>query len=108
MSGYDPDRTNADDLDPTDHDAVTAWLDHPNTHALHDDLGRASREEPADVQIRALEQLIATDQPRLDELTEMLATREYEPAARAALDQLQATMANTIAQARARIAELSN
>ncbi|GEM_PF-3306653 len=48
---YDPDRMNIDDIDPADVDTLMEWVDHPNTIATHDDLGRAFRAEPPEVQI---------------------------------------------------------
>ncbi len=52
---YDPDRMNVDDLDPHDQAAWDAWFDHPNTIALHEDLGRAFQHEPVEVQRHYLE-----------------------------------------------------
>ncbi len=46
---------NIEDLDPHDQAAWDAWFDHPNTIALHEDLGRAFQYEPVEVQRHYLE-----------------------------------------------------
>ena len=54
LPGYDPDRPF--DLDPGDLDAVSAYLEHPNTVAHHDDLARSFEHLPPEDKRAAWEQ----------------------------------------------------
>jgi hypothetical protein len=51
---YDPDRTVFEDLDFTDPDVARAYLDHPVTEKLHDDINRLVRSRPTSHQRRDL------------------------------------------------------
>ena len=105
---YDPDRMTFEDLDLTDMEAVDEWLNHAVTKALHEDLRRAFRREPAAHQREMISRSLAADEERLRELDEALTTREYEPEARAALEQLRAALDGVVTAARLRLIELDD
>jgi hypothetical protein len=56
---YDPDRTVPEDLNFTDPDVASAYLNHPVTQDLHADLGRLFQDLPAESQQRMLGEYVA-------------------------------------------------
>ncbi len=64
---YNPDGDPAA-FDPTDPDAVNAWLNDPVVSALHDDLGRQFRALPPEQQLAELVPELEKAQARYDDL----------------------------------------
>lgn len=105
---YDPDRMVFEDLDTTDLDMMSAWLDHPVTQALHEDLGRQFRHQPAAEQRAAIEQGLARDERYRTDLVERLAADDLTAEHRAGLQGLLDAFANNIDSARLRLLELDD
>ena len=105
---YDPDKMTFDDLDIDDPDAVMEYLQHPNTQALHADLGRAFRASPASEQRPEIQRCLEDLEQRLNDVDEWLSTRDYTPEARQALEELRATLKSGIDAARLRLLELDD
>jgi hypothetical protein len=101
---YDPDRMNIDDVDPDDLKARFEWLDHPNTQAFHEDLGRAFRNEPPEVQLAELRPYLDDLLKQRDEAAAL--PPSPDPTVRIATEELVAGIEQAIEAARARIAEL--
>lgn len=102
---YDPDRMNADDLDPDNLDQLNEWLDHPSTEAFHADLGRAFRVLSAEEQIDELEAQVAKFEMYCLEVVAALEGRGADNAGEAQLTLL-ARLEGAIAAMKARIDEL--
>lgn len=104
---YDPDG-DPDDFDDTDPAALQEWFDHPNTRALHDDLGRDFRTRPPAEQVAELEPQLAAAVQRRDQLAAIVAASDSPdddsrlPLLRACEQQVQA-LADRIAELRAEL-----
>lgn len=70
---YDPDRMVVDDLDLSDPDVADAWLNHPTTGKLMDDLGREFRRQPSAYQQSELSSSISRFEKDRAELASKLA-----------------------------------
>jgi hypothetical protein len=102
---FDPDRTNSSDIDLDDPDVLDAWLDDPNTTALHEDLGRAFRREPPEIQIAELEEALEKlGTQRLP--IEAMVRKTDDPLRRLALEELLGANDSHMEAIRLRIAEL--
>ena len=55
---YDPDKMSIYDIDPDDVEMLWAWMEHPNTDAITNDLGRQFRALPAAEQLPELEETL--------------------------------------------------
>lgn len=87
---YDPDRMRFEDLDLSNLEAVDAYLDHPVTQALHEDLGRLSRQEPASVQRAEIErELVQCQAYRMEVAEAIIELDDSEDDKRTALLKLQ-------------------
>lgn len=69
-SKYDPDRMVFEDLDHSDPEVVMAYLEHPVTEALTEDLGRAFQQEPVEVKREAWQRSLARLQEQRRQLVE--------------------------------------
>ena len=110
-SRCDPDRMRFEDLHLEDLDdnekleAMMDYIEHPNTQALHDDLGRDFRSQPAEDQRAELLAYLATQkawQEKFAELTNPSGSAELEEAQQ----KLRKSVAETIASTKRRLAEL--
>jgi hypothetical protein len=98
---YNPDGDPAA-FDPTDLDAVDAWLDDPVVNALHEDLGRQFRALPPEEQLAELVPALEEAQARYDKLASEVAEAPVEDPRRFQL----ITMGDHVEKFRARINEL--
>lgn len=89
-------------FDPTDLDAVDAWLDDPVVSALHEDLGRQFRALPPEQQLAELVPELEKAQARYDELASAVAEAPVEDPRRFLL----IAMGDDVEKFRARINEL--
>ncbi|MEU4556521.1 hypothetical protein [Micromonospora violae] len=98
---YDPDGAPAA-FDPTDPDAMDAWLNDSVVSALHEDLGRQFRALPPEQQLAELVPELEKAQARFDHLAEVLAGALADDPRRFLL----ITMGDQVENMRARINEL--
>jgi hypothetical protein len=99
---WDPDRMLFADLDLSNLAAIDAYLEHPVTNALHDDVARAFLHEPPDAQAAVLWGMIATHSSMLAELIPALELAEDDQH-RQALDGLRDVLTDSVRRALARI-----
>ncbi|GAB3065041.1 hypothetical protein [Pedococcus soli] len=78
MAKYDPDRITPENFDAEDAEMVDGYLDHPNTVAMHEELGRQFRARSPEEQIPVIEEVLATDRRLRQELHDVL--RQEDPA----------------------------
>lgn len=105
---YDPDRMVFENLDHTNLDMMSAWLDHPVTQALHEDLGRQLRSRPAVIQRAAIKEGLARDERYRADLAERLAADDLTAEHRAGLQRLLDAFTSNIDGARLRLLELDD
>jgi hypothetical protein len=98
---HDPDGDPAA-FDPTDLDAVNAWLDDPVVSALHEDLGRQFRALPPEQQLAELVPELEKAQARYEELAGTVAEAPVDDPRRFLL----IAMGDEVEKFRARINEL--
>jgi hypothetical protein len=99
---YDPDRMTFEDLDLNNLNAIVAYLDHPNTIALHDDLARAFPHEPIETQRAALKSALESFEKDRRRAVEALAQVELAET-RLRLEQIRRAAEGYIAQIRERL-----
>jgi len=90
-----------EELDLDDDQMIAEWFDHPNTVALHDDLGRAFRSAPSEFQRREIESYLAGVLEHLAEARRSLATTRSS-----ALARIVEALEDHAEQARRRLSEL--
>ena len=102
---YDPDG-DPEAFDPTNPDDVDAYLDHPNTHALHEDLAREFRALPPEEQLAELVPEMLANMLRKNEVAGLLADQTVDDATRQGLQRLYDALASEVLAYGARITEL--
>lgn len=105
---WDPDRmVFPDDLDVNNLDQVDAWLDHPVTNALVEDLGRAFRQLPAIQQRTEINERLRHYETWRDECTAWM-NHEPDSLKRAALQEVLDAINHGINGAKLRLLELDD
>src|SRR3954469_1782007 len=105
---YDPDRMVFEDLDFSNLDVAAAYLSHPTTDALVDDLGRSFRQLPASEQPREITEYIGQLEADRNKLSNMLQDPVEEGQIRDTLQTLRDTINNHIESAKLRLSELDD
>ena len=97
-NAWDPDRMSTNEVDAAiaagNWDLVWSWFDHPNTEALHEDIGRSFRSLPPEEQIPDIEESLRDAEEkraRFEELAKR-AIRDREP------DELQRALVHCMLQ----------
>ncbi|CAN3128594.1 hypothetical protein ACNUDN_11795 [Mycobacterium sp. smrl_JER01] len=103
---YDPDRTVLEDLDFSDPEVAMAYLDHPHTQQLHNDLGRLFRNLPASDQQLQIRRYLFDLGGQRAQVEEHLADVDHDAPERPALEQLLAAINKNIEAAQSRMHEL--
>lgn len=105
---YDPDRTVPEDLDFSDPDVALAYLNHPNTERLSDDIGRLFRSMPASDQQRDLGEYVTELEQRRTELMAVIKGLNSGDPARSDLNQLLQDVERNLEGAKLRMLELDD
>lgn len=103
---YDPDLMVLEDLDFSDPDVALAYLNHPTTEKLTDDLGRAFRSAPAAEQRRELEDHLAQLERYYAQLTTDIRNLAPGSPVIASLREVLASLSRNAEAVKARLREL--
>lgn len=103
---YDPDQSAAEDLDFTDPRVALAYLNHPNTEALADDLGRAFKSLTAEHQQREIVEYLSELVQRRTQALAALADLEANAPGRPLVQQIVEAIDRHIEAAKLRMLEL--
>ncbi|MBF6232434.1 hypothetical protein [Nocardia farcinica] len=103
---YDPDRDVVEDLDLSDMDVMDAYLNHPTTEKLVDDLGRQFRRMPSADQQRELSEQLSQWEEKRSEVADALLRFEPDTPQRLGLQRLLDGLDGYIEAAKLRMLEL--